>query len=52
VFLDAALGKLPGVLADTSPPEQFSLVVAEDYSDIWPETFRVDQDGPVGFLIR
>ena len=33
-----ALRKLPGILADTSPPKEFALIVAEDDADIGAET--------------
>ena len=42
VLVDAALGKLPGILANALGPEEFALIVAENNSDIWPETIRIN----------
>ena len=42
-LLDATLGKLPGVLANTPPPEQAPLLVAEYNAYVGSKSFGIDQ---------
>jgi hypothetical protein len=39
---NAALGKLPGMLPNSSRPEQTSFCITQDDADVWPITLRVD----------
>ena len=43
VLVDPALGKLPGVLANTPPPEQAPLLVAEYNAYVGSKSFGIDQ---------
>jgi hypothetical protein len=47
VVLDAALWKLPGVLADAPPPKNVPGIVHQDDADVCSKAFRIDhRDGP------
>jgi hypothetical protein len=37
VGTNAALRELPGILANAPPPEQLTLIIAENDADVWPE---------------
>jgi hypothetical protein len=38
---DAALGELPGLLANALGPQQLAARVADDDADIWSEPLRI-----------
>ena len=44
VRIDAPLGKLPRILSDAFRPEQLALLIAQNNTDIWPETVRIYHD--------
>ena len=48
MFLDTALGKLPGILTGTTTPKQPPLTVAENNADIGSIAFGIDQNGSLG----
>jgi len=51
VFLYPTLGKLPGILPDTTPPEQLTPVITQDNADIGSETFRINhKDNPIMYF--
>jgi len=51
ILIDTTLGKLPGILPHTPPPEQTILIVAQDNAYIWPETIPINHGNSLYFYL-